>query len=60
MCCRTRYALKGVNGTLKNELMQSIINWLCHEFSLRSMNCLKGIVVGKVDISLFALVRTNH
>ena len=50
MCCRTRYALKGVNGTLKNELMQGIMNWLCHEFSLRSMNCPKGHCGEKVYI----------
>ena len=47
MCCRTRYALKGVNGTFKNELMQGIMNWLCHEFSLCSMNCPKGHCGGK-------------
>ena len=47
MCYRTRYALKGVYGTLKNELLQGIMNWLCHEFSLRSMNCPRGRCGGK-------------
>ena len=43
-----------------NELMLSIMNWLCHEFSLRSMNCPKGHCGGKMHVSLFTIVRTNH
>ena len=39
-----------MNGTLKNELMLGIMNWLCHEFSLYSMNCPKGHCGGKIYV----------
>ena len=39
-----------MNGTLKNELMLGIMNWLCHEFSLCSMNCPKGHCGGKIYV----------
>ena len=35
-------------GLALNELMLGIMNWLCHEFSLCSMNCPKGHCGGKV------------
>ena len=37
-----RNPLRRSSGYALNELMLSIMNWLCHEFSLHSMNCPKG------------------
>ena len=44
---RVEKSPKAKQGYALNELMQGIMNWLCHEFSLRSMNCPKGHCGGK-------------
>ena len=44
---RVEKSPKAKQGYALNELMLGIMNWLCHEFSLRSMNCPKGHCGGK-------------
>ena len=44
---RVEKSPKAKQGYALNELMLGIMNWLCHEFSLCSMNCPKGHCGGK-------------
>ena len=56
---RVEKSPKAKQGYALNELMQGIMNWLCHEFSLRSMNCPKGHCGGK-SIYFFVFPCSYH
>ena len=57
---RVEKSPKAKQGYALNELMQGIMNWLCHEFSPRSMNCEGAHYGDKMHVSLFTVVRTNY